>query len=217
MNPKLDEKTIREIIENYRNHPSIIKIKEIVKEKPIFDFPESTTEDINKIIKSLNPNKATGPDHIKAAANVIDCHLAHIINKDLKENSKTLVRPFCKKDDRGEIKNYRSVNLLKWFFQNLWRFLHDNLSSFTDKILSKFVSAYRKFYSTNHVLLKLIEEWKKSLDDKSIIGAVLMYFSKGFDCIPHDLLVAKLHVYGLSMDAITFVYSYMKRRKQGVK
>ena len=44
-----------------------------------------------------------------------------------------------------------------------------------------------------------------------------MYFSKGFDCIPHDLLVAKLHVYGLSMDAITFVYSYMKRRKQGVK
>ena len=119
MNPKLDEKTIREIIENYRNHPSIIKIKEIVKEKPIFDFPEGTTEDINKIIKSLNPNKATGPDHIKAAANVIDCHLAHIINKDLKENSKTLVRPLCKKDDRGEIKNYRSVNLLKWFFQNL--------------------------------------------------------------------------------------------------
>ena len=38
-----------------------------------------------------------------------------------------------------------------------------------------------------------------------------------FDCIPHDLLVAKLHTYGLSMDAITFIYSYMKRRKQGVK
>ena len=89
--PKIDEKTIREIIENYRNHPSIIKTKEIVKEKPIFDFPEVTTEDINKIIKSLNPNKATCPDHIplkiiKTAANVIDSHLAHIINKDLKEN-----------------------------------------------------------------------------------------------------------------------------------
>ena len=40
---------------------------------------------------------------------------------------------------------------------------------------------------------------------------------KAFDCIPHDLLVAKLHAYGLSMDAITFIYSYMKRRKQGVK
>ena len=44
-----------------------------------------------------------------------------------------------------------------------------------------------------------------------------MDLSKAFDCIPHDLLVAKLHAYGLSMDAITFIYSYMKKRKQGVK
>ena len=44
-----------------------------------------------------------------------------------------------------------------------------------------------------------------------------MYLSKAFDCIPHDLLIAKLHAHGLSMDAITFLYSSMKRRKQGVK
>ena len=111
LDPKLSEKAIREIIENYRNHPSIIKIKEIVEEKPIFDFAEATTEDINTIIKSLNPNKATGPDRIplkiiKTAANVIDSHLAYIISKDLKENNfsenaKTaLLRPIYKKDDR---------------------------------------------------------------------------------------------------------------------
>ena len=40
---------------------------------------------------------------------------------------------------------------------------------------------------------------------------------KSFNCIPHDLLVAKPHAYGLSMDAVTFIYSYMKIRKQGVK
>ena len=83
-------------------------------------------------------------------------------------------------------------------------------------MLSKFVSAYRKSCS-NHVRLKLIQEWKKSLDEKNIIGTVLMDLSKGFDCIAYYLLVAKLHAYGLSMDAITFIYSYMKRRKQGVK
>ena len=91
MDPKLDEKTIREIIENYRNHPSIIKIKKIVKEKPIFDFPGATTEDIDKIIKSLSPNNANDPDRIplkiiKTAANVIDSHLAYITSKYLKEN-----------------------------------------------------------------------------------------------------------------------------------
>ena len=62
MDPKLDEKVIREIIENYQNHPTISSITKIVKEKPAIDLPEATTEDINKIIKSLNPNKATGPD-----------------------------------------------------------------------------------------------------------------------------------------------------------
>ena len=200
----------------------------MLRKKNIFDFPEANTEDINKIIKSLNPNKATGPDHIplkiiKTAANVIDSHLAHIINKDLKENrfsenAKTaLVRPIYKKDDRGKIKNYRPVSLLNGFSKIYERFLHDSLSNFTGKVLSKFVSAYRKSYSSNHVLLKLIEDWKKSLDDKNIIGAVLMDLPKAFDYIPHDLLVAKLHAYGFSMDAITFIYSYMKRRKQGVK
>ena len=224
MDPKLDEKTIREIIENYRNHPSIIKIKDIVNEKPIFDFPEATTEAMNKIIKSLNPNKTTGPDNIplkiiKTAANVIDSHLSHIINKTLKENkfsenAKTaLVRPIYKKDDGSKIKNYRPVSFLNGFSKTYERFLHDSLSNFTDKVLSKFVSAYRKSYSSNHVFLKLIEEWKKSLDDKNIIGAVLMDLSKAFDCIPHD----KLRAYGLSMDAITFIYLYMKKRKQGVK
>ena len=125
--------------------------------------------------------------------------------------------PFYKKDDRGKIKNYRPVTLLNGFSKIYERFLQDSLSNFTDKVLPKFVSAYRKSYSSNHVLLKLIEEWKKSLADTNIMGTVLMDLSKALDCIPHDLLVANLHAYGLSMDAITIIYSYMKRRKQGVK
>ena len=151
---------------------------------------------------------------IKTAANVIDSHLdLKDKDKDIKENkfsenAKTaLVRPIHKKDDRDKIKNCRPVSLLNGFSKIYERFLHDSLSNFTDKILSKFVLAYRKSYSLNHVLLKLIEEWKKSLDGKNIIGAVPMDLSKLIDCIPHVLLVAKLHAYGLSMDAITFIYS----------
>ena len=98
------------------------------------------------------------------------------------------------------------------------RFIHNSLSSFAENILSNFISAYRKAYSSNHVLLRLIENWKKSLDNKNFVGTVLMDLSKSFDCIPHDLLVAKLHAYGLSEDTVTFIYSsYLKRRKQSVK
>ena len=86
----------------------------------------ATAEDINKIIKSLNTNKATGPDPIplkiiKSAANVTDFHLAYIINKDLTENefsenaTRTLARPIYKKDDRNKIKSYRPVSLVNVF------------------------------------------------------------------------------------------------------
>ena len=48
--------------------------------------------------------------------------------------------------------------------------MYNILTNFTEKHFSLFVATYRKYYSSNHVLLRLIEEWKKSLDDKSIIG-----------------------------------------------
>ena len=84
------------------------------------------------------------------------------------------------------------------------KFLHENLTNYVNTFLSKFISAYRKSYSTNHVLIRLIENWKKSLDEKKIVGAVLMDLSKTFDSIPLDLLIAKM-------------YTYFKRRKQNVK
>ena len=79
------------------------------------------------------------------------------------------------------------------------------------------MAAYIEKCSTNHVFLRLIENWKKALDEKFLVGTVLMDWSKAFDCIPHDILIAKLHAYSFSLKTITFVYSYRKRRKQKVK
>ena len=79
------------------------------------------------------------------------------------------------------------------------------------------MAVYRKTYSSSHVLIKLTENSKKHLDNKKVIGTVLMDLSKAFDCILHDLLLAKLHADGFNKKALTFLYSYLKRRKQRVK
>ena len=137
----------------------------------LFDFPNATVHQINIIIKELNSKKATGLDKIptkivKLAANVIDSHMANIINNDIEkksfsEDAKTaFVRPIFKKKERQKVENYRPVTILSGFSKVYERFLLESFKPFVNSFLSEFIAAYIKNYSTNHVLIRLIENWK---------------------------------------------------------
>ena len=65
--------------------------------------------------------------------------------------------------------------------------------------------------------MKLIDDWKYNLDKKKYVGAVLMDLSKAFDCVPHDLLIAKMHAYNFDRETLTLFFTYLKNRQQGVK
>ena len=56
-----------------------------------------------------------------------------------------------------------------------------------------------------------------SLDENKIVGATLTDLSKAFNCLPHDLLVAKLEAYGLDTKTLKLMLSYVSGRKQCVK
>ena len=89
--------------------------------------------------------------------------------------------------------------------------------SYFINIFHSLLSAFRRGYSCQSILLKFIEDAKHAIDDKKVVGAIFMDLSKAFDSLPHGLIIAKLKAYGLTIPACNFVASYLTDRRQRVK
>ena len=66
-------------------------------------------------------------------------------------------------------------------------------------------------------MLAIIKTGKKNVDNGGVSGALLTDLSKAFDCIPHDLIIAKLEAYSFHIDALKVIHGYLSNRKQRVK
>ena len=184
---------------------------------------------LKKIISKLSLTTAIGfdgvpPKLVKLANKVISGPLSELIIETLIRkchfpNAEKIacVAPVFKNDDRLDKSNYRPISVLNVFSKIFERFLFLQMIPYFNNILSNFLSAYRERYSCQHVLLRLIETWRKCLDENNLVGAILMDLSKAFDCLPHDLLIAKLEAYGVTNDALQLILSYLSQRKQCVK
>ena len=102
-------------------------------------------------------------------------------------------------------------------FSQYKKALHRQISSYFDTILSKKQFGYRKGMSTQTPLIVMTELWKKATDGKKKFAALLIDLSKAFDCISHDLLIAKLEAYGFEKSALDLIASYLSNRKQRTK
>ena len=191
---------IRKAINNYKNHPSILKINETVDQHERFSFQFTERESIIKEILLLDVSKASPKDAIPAKIIKENCDIfsykllndfnvsvtSGIYPNNLKHAD---VTPAFKKGDRLDKGNYRPVSILSALSKIFERLFYYQINNFMNPKLSIYQCGFRKNFSAQNCLLVMVEKWKKCLDNKGSTGVILTDLSKAFDCLIHDLLI----------------------------
>ena len=209
------------------NHPSLNSIRKNLKYDKKLNFTPVDQSFICKQIDKLSSKKATGHDGISAKLlkfskpSVVE-HITDMVNLSFQSSTFpdslkiAQVVPVHKKNSTLDKGNYRPVSILPIVSKIFERSI-TQLTDFFNNYFNTFLSAFRPGYGCQSTLLKITEDWKKSLDENKYVAAILMDLSKAFDCLPNDLLIMKLGCYGVSNQALNLLSNYLSNRKQCVK
>ena len=216
---------------DFVNHPSIQTIKNVIcddQSSDVFSFTSVSSGVVVNIVLALSSSKATGYDDvpirlIKDGISVIANPLCSLFNHCIDVNYFPVywkcgqVTPIYKKGSEHCKENYRPITVLSILSNIFERVLANQLSVFFQDKFSDFLSAYRKNYSCQSTLLRIVEDIKLALDNKESSAIISLDLSKAFDSLPHALLLAKLKAYKLSSSSIALLTSYLSSRAQRVK
>ena len=112
------------------------------------------------------------------------------------------ITPIFKKEDPLDKTTYRSISILPTVSKIFEIILFNQLQRFSNKFLSPLLCGFRKEYSTRCTLINL-QKWKKCLDaSDGIAGILLIDLSNAYDCVNHDLIIAKLESNGVGKNSL---------------
>ena len=211
-------------VRKYYNHPSIQKIKAKFNNSNKFEFMPTDENTIYKLIMQLNSSKKTGGDIptkiLKEAAVICSPLTTSCVNSALStgkfpnELKLADIIPIHKKGKSTLKENYRPISLLPSISKIFEKVIYSQLNNFLESKFSSLLCGFRKGHSTQHALFNLLQKWQISLDNSEIIGTIL---SKAYDCLPHELLIAKLEAYGLCSTSLKLILDCLSNRKHRVK
>ena len=168
---------ILRVIHKYEQHPSIIKIKEMVGNDAHFTFSYVDNRTIMHEIYSLKTSKTNPQNSIPANIMKENCDLfskkihidflqaivGGIFTTKMKNAD---VSPVFKKGGHLNKSNYRPVSILPSDSKIFEKLMFSQINNFIDPYLSIYQCGFRKGMSAQNCLLFMLEKWKRCLDER---------------------------------------------------
>ncbi|CAL1671726.1 unnamed protein product [Lasius platythorax] len=152
-------------------------------------------------------------------------YLTHLFNFLLQNSlypelwKRALVRPIPKVKSPVSPSDFRPISLLCSGSKVMERIVFEQVVDYleTNYLLDDFQSAYRKGFSTQTALLRVLDSMREAVDKRMVTVMVLFDFSKAFDRVCHGRLLDKLRRLKFSKPVIQWFRAYLRGRKQAVR
>lgn len=193
----------------------------------MFLYPTNENE-IYNCIKNLN-NVSLGHDNlhckvIKTMACFISVPLSHIINLSLQNGTiptdlkQARVIPVYKSGDKSLKSNYRPISVLPVFFKIFERIVYIRLLNFLEKhdIIYEHQYGFLPKKSASHALISFVNKIIDAFENNKLSFGIFLDFSKAFDTLDHNILMFKLHHYGIHGIGYHWFNDYLSNRSQYV-
>ena len=193
-----------------------------------FEFSFASTNLIEKLITESKSN-ATGDDGINSTLLKLCCptiipYITHIINSCLEQCvypsawKKAIIRPLCKVNNPSELCHLRPISILSAISKLLEKIMDKQIRQHlhNHSMLPNTQSGFRPGYSCTTALSNIIDDVLRASDRGDLTVLILLDYSKAFDTINHELLLAILKHIGFGESALRLMKSYLSNRFQKV-
>ena len=214
----------------YTDHSSCSTSHEVTVNPLInnrLDLIVVTTEEVTKLLTSLDSSKAPGPDNLpaivlKKCTNTLAPSITAFINSSflngycLSAWKTANICPVHKKDKKTEVENYRPISLMPILAKVQERCVLNRLLPHISPCLFNMQHGFLKGLSCTTQLLQVLHELGRALDSGLETDVIYLDFSKAFDSVCHAKLLSKLYTFGIDGPLLQWFTSYLSGRQQRV-